>query len=84
MQKKSKINMVTSVKKFIEKNNNKQLVEMLNEDIFATDIYTWLWIWIKSKIRFYKQYDNNKLKLHFYYSYITIVYKDWKSYIYRI
>ena len=35
-----KINMVTSVKKFIEKNNNKQLVEMLNEDIFATDIYT--------------------------------------------
>ena len=32
--------MVTSVKKFIEKNNNKQLVEMLNEDIFATDIYT--------------------------------------------
>ena len=38
-----KINMITSVKKYTEqasKNSNKQLMEMLKTDIFATDIYT--------------------------------------------
>lgn len=35
-----KINMVTSVKKYIDQNKNKQLAEMLNTDIFATDVYT--------------------------------------------
>ena len=35
-----KINMITSVKKFIDQNKNKQLAEMLNVDIFATDVYT--------------------------------------------
>ena len=35
-----KIQMITSVKKFIEQNNNKVLREMLEKDIFATDIYT--------------------------------------------
>jgi len=35
-----KINMITSVKKFTEKNTNKILKEMLEKDIFATNIYT--------------------------------------------
>ena len=35
-----KINMVTSVKKFVDQNKNKQLAEMLDIDIFATDVYT--------------------------------------------
>ena len=35
-----KIQMITSVKKFTEQNNNKILKEMLEKDIFATDIYT--------------------------------------------
>ncbi len=35
-----KIQMVTSVKKYLEKNNNKILKEMLEKDIFATNIYT--------------------------------------------
>lgn len=35
-----KINIVTSVKKFVDQNKNKQLAEMLQTDIFATDIYT--------------------------------------------
>lgn len=35
-----KINMITSVKKYMEQNNSKQLMEMLKTDIFATDIYT--------------------------------------------
>ena len=35
-----KIQMITSVKKFTEKNTNKALKEMLEKDIFATDIYT--------------------------------------------
>ena len=34
-----KINMVTSVKKFVDQNKNKQLTEMLDIDIFATDVY---------------------------------------------
>lgn len=38
--KNSKINMVTSVKKYIDQNKNKQLSEMLNIDIFATNVYT--------------------------------------------
>ena len=39
----SKINMITSVKKFIEKNNkpsNRTIMQMLQKDIFATDVYT--------------------------------------------
>ena len=32
--------MVTSVKKFVDQNKNKQLTEMLDIDIFATDVYT--------------------------------------------
>ena len=35
-----KIQMVTSVKKYTEQNNNKILKEMLEKDIFATNIYT--------------------------------------------
>ena len=35
-----KIQMITSVKKFTEQNNNKILKEMLEKDIFARDIYT--------------------------------------------
>lgn len=35
-----KINMVTSVKKYMDQNKNKQLTEMLNTDIFSTDVYT--------------------------------------------
>ena len=35
-----KINMITSVKKYVEQNRNKQLAEMLNIDILATDVYT--------------------------------------------
>lgn len=35
-----KIQMITSVKKYVEQNNNKILKEMLEKDIFATDIYT--------------------------------------------
>jgi len=35
-----KINIVTSVKKFMDANINKYLKEMLEKDIFATDIYT--------------------------------------------
>ena len=35
-----KINMVTSVKKYINQNRNKQLAEMLDIDILATNVYT--------------------------------------------
>ena len=35
-----KIQMVTSVKKYMEQNTNKILREMLEKDIFATNIYT--------------------------------------------
>lgn len=35
-----KINMVTSVKKFMDVNMNKNLREMLEKDIFATNVYT--------------------------------------------
>ena len=35
-----KINIITSVKKFEDKNNNKILAEMLEKDILATNIYT--------------------------------------------
>ncbi len=35
-----KINLITSVKKFMDENKNKQLKEMLEKDIFATDVYT--------------------------------------------
>jgi len=40
MNKNPKINMITSVKKYMDQNKNKQLAEMLNVDIFATDVYT--------------------------------------------
>lgn len=40
MNKNPKINMITSVKKYIDQNKNKQLAEILNVDIFATDVYT--------------------------------------------
>ncbi len=36
----SKIQMVTSVKKYMEQNNNRILREMLEKDIFATNVYT--------------------------------------------
>ena len=35
-----KINIVTSVKKYMDDNNNKNLKEMLQKDIFATNVYT--------------------------------------------
>ena len=35
-----KINIITSVKKFIDTNKNKALTEMLSKDIFATNVYT--------------------------------------------
>ena len=35
-----KINLITSVKQFVDENKNKLLKEMLNTDIFATDVYT--------------------------------------------
>ncbi|MFR5190921.1 MAG: nucleotidyltransferase family protein, partial [Clostridia bacterium] len=35
-----KIQMVTSVKKFTDENTNKVLKEMLEKDIFATNVYT--------------------------------------------
>lgn len=35
-----RINMVTSVKKFMDENMNKNLKEMMEKDIFATDVYT--------------------------------------------
>ena len=36
----TKINMITSVKKYMDQNKNKQLSEILNLDIFATNVYT--------------------------------------------
>ena len=36
----SKAEIITSVKKFMERSNNKVLKEMLEKDIFATDVYT--------------------------------------------
>ena len=38
--KKFKYPVITSVKKFMERSNNKVLKEMLEKDIFATDVYT--------------------------------------------
>ena len=38
--KKSKYPVITSVKKFIDTNNNKILSNMLEKDILATNIYT--------------------------------------------
>lgn len=35
-----RINMITSVKKFMDENMNKNLKEMMEKDIFATDVYT--------------------------------------------
>ena len=34
------LNIITSVKQFIDKNNNKNLQAMLAKDILASDIYT--------------------------------------------
>lgn len=39
-RKNPKLNIITSVKKYVDQNKNKQLAEMLKTDIFATDIYT--------------------------------------------
>ena len=38
--KNSKLNLVTSVKKYIDENKNKALREMLQTDIYATNVYT--------------------------------------------
>ena len=35
-----KINIVTSVKKFMDNSSNKNLKEMLEKDIFASNVYT--------------------------------------------
>ena len=35
-----RMNMITSVKKFMDENMNKNLKEMMEKDIFATDVYT--------------------------------------------
>ena len=35
-----KLSMITSVKKYMDQCNNKQLKNMLEKDIFATNIYT--------------------------------------------
>ncbi len=40
LSKNKKINVITSVKDFLEKSNNKVLKTMLEKDIFATNIYT--------------------------------------------
>ena len=40
MAKNPKLNLVTSVKKFMETSKNKQLKEMLKMDIYATNVYT--------------------------------------------
>lgn len=40
MAKNSKLNLITSVKKYMEKSKNKLLKEMLATDIYATNIYT--------------------------------------------
>ena len=40
MQKNPKLNMVTSVKKFLETSKSKALKDMLNLDIYASNVYT--------------------------------------------
>jgi hypothetical protein len=35
-----KLNIITSVKKFVDSNNNKNLQLLLEKDIWATDVYT--------------------------------------------
>ena len=40
MNKNPKLNLVTSVKEFLDTNKNKNLKEMLNSDIYATNVYT--------------------------------------------
>ena len=35
-----KLNIITSVKKFVDSNKNKNLNLLLNKDIFATNVYT--------------------------------------------
>jgi len=40
LSKNRKLNVITSVKQFMDKNNNKVLKSMLEKDIFATNIYT--------------------------------------------
>jgi len=40
LSKNRKLNVITSVKQFLDKNNNKVLKSMLEKDIFATNIYT--------------------------------------------
>ena len=36
----SKLKLITSVKKFVDNNSNKNLSLLLNKDIFATNVYT--------------------------------------------
>lgn len=40
LSKNRKLNVITSVKQFMDKNNNKVLKSMLEKDIFATNVYT--------------------------------------------
>ena len=40
MQKNPKLNLVTSVKKFLDENKSKPLKDMLQTDIYATNVYT--------------------------------------------
>ena len=40
VNKNSKLNLITSVKKYMDKSKNKALKEMLETDIFATNVYT--------------------------------------------
>jgi len=40
LSKNKKLNVITSVKQFMDKNNNKVLKAMLEKDIFATNVYT--------------------------------------------
>lgn len=39
-KKNPKLNIITSVKKFVDSNKNKNLKQMLDKDIFATNVYT--------------------------------------------
>ena len=40
MQRNSELNLVTSVKKFLDENKSKTLKDMLQTDIYATNVYT--------------------------------------------
>lgn len=40
ISKNPKLNVITSVKKFLDSSNNKNVISLLDKDIFATDVYT--------------------------------------------